>query len=209
MVKVLGPAMSLDASGSLASTIVFSKWKGRNYIRQLVTPANPRSGGQVGMRAMFKFLTQHWKTGLDSAEKATWENRADQLVASPFNAYLSYNQARWRDFNGPSQEDPATETGTLATGPTGVATPDVRAMILDITDGVNPPDLCYAIFRSLTAVFTLNWSNCIAVVPWNNAGVTQYIDSPLEPDQYFYNAIGYLETGLEGADGTEFDGTIV
>ncbi len=208
MVKVTGPGMSLDASGSLAKTLVFSKWKGRNYIRQHVVPANPKSGGQVGVRSMFKFLAQIWN-GLSAANKATWEDRAEDLVASTFNAFMSYNQRRWRDFNAPSAEDPADETGVAPTGPTGVATPDVRAMTLVITDGVNPPDFGYAIFRSLTGVFSLAWSNCIAVVPWGVGGTTEYIDSPLEPDQYFYNAIGFLETGLEGADGTEFDGTIV
>ena len=207
MVKLLGPAMSLDASGSLAGVIVFSKWKGRNYARQLVTPANPKSGGQVGMRAMFKFLSQIWD-GLTDSNKATWEDRADNLIARPFNAFMSYNQRRWRDFNTPTIEDPATETGTAPTGPTGVATPNVRSMSVVLTDGANAPDFAYAIFRSITGTFTLNWDNCIAVVPWDNSGTTTYIDSPLEPDQYYYNAIGSLDTGLEGADGTEFDGTI-
>lgn len=207
MVKISGPVMSLDASGQLGKALVFSKWKGRNYVRQLVTPANPKSGGQVGVRSMFKFLSQIWN-GLTAGNKATWESRADDLVASPFNAFMSYNQKRWRDFDTPTNEDPATETGTIPTGPTGVATPSVRTMTLAITDGVNPPDFGYAIFRSLTGTFTLAWDNCIAVVPWDSGGVTEYIDGPLEPDQYFYNAIGFLDTGLEGADGTEFDGTI-
>lgn len=208
MVKVLGPAMSLDASGSLAGTLVFSKWKGRNYIRQHVIPANPRSGGQVGVRAMFKFLAQIWD-GLSDANKATWLDRADDLVASTFNAFMSYNQRRWRDFNGPSKEDPATEVGTAPDPSTGVATPDVRAMTITITDGVNAPDFSYALFRSLTSTFDLAWSNCIAVLPWDSGGTTEYIDSPLEPDTYYYNAIGYLATGLEGEDGTEFSGTVV
>ena len=207
MVKVLGPAMSLDASGSLAGTLVYSKWKGRNYVRQHVIPANPKSGGQVGVRAMFKFLAQGW-VALTAGNQATWEDRADDLVASPFNAYMSYNQRRWRDFNTPSIEDPATMVGTPPTGPTGVATPDVRLMTIVLTDGVTAPDYGYAIFRSLTGTFSLAWSNCIAVVPWDVSGTTEYIDSPLEPDQYFYNAIGFLETGVEGADGTEFDGTV-
>lgn len=207
MVKVRAPALSLDASGSLAKTLVFSKWKGRNYVRQLVIPTNPKSGGQVGVRAMFKFLSQIWD-GLTDANQATWEDRADDMIVSAFNAFMSYNQRRWRDFDTPTNEDPATETGTAPTGPTGTATPNVRSMTLEITDGANAPDFGYAIFRSLTGTFTLNWDNCIAVVPWDSGGVTTYIDSPLEPDTYYYNAIGFLATGLEGADGTEFSGEI-
>lgn len=207
MASVFGPLMSMDASGSLAKAIVFSKWKGRNYVRQLVTPKNPKSNSQVGVRSMFKFLAQQW-AGLGAADQATWEDRADQTIISPFNAYMAFNQSRWRDFNTPSHEDPPDEAGTLPTGPTGTATPDGRAMIIEITDGVNPPDWGYCLFRSITGTFTLAWSNCIAVIPWDSGGVTDYVDSPLEPDQYYYNAIGFLDSGLEGADGTEWDGTI-
>jgi len=50
MAKVTGPLMSLDASGSVGKTITFSKWKGRNYVRQLTIPANPRTAGQLVTR---------------------------------------------------------------------------------------------------------------------------------------------------------------
>ena len=46
MAKVTGPLMSLDASGTVAGTVVFSKWHGRNYVRQRVIPQNPRSEDQ-------------------------------------------------------------------------------------------------------------------------------------------------------------------
>lgn len=207
MVKLLGPAMSLDASGKLGGVLVFSKWKGRNYARQLVIPANPKSGGQVGMRSMFKFLSREW-AGLTAPEKATWLDRSVNMIVSPFNAFMSYNQRRWRDFSGPSQEDPAAEVSTPATGPTGVATPSERTMTIVLTDGATAPDWGYAIFRSLTSTFTLAWSNCAAVVPWDVGGTTTWIDAPLEPDTYYYNAFGLNDDGIVGADGTEFNGVI-
>ena len=46
MAKVSGPLMSMDASGKFGGAIVFSIWKGRNVVRQLVVPANPNSAGQ-------------------------------------------------------------------------------------------------------------------------------------------------------------------
>lgn len=51
MARVTSPLMSLDASGSIAGAITYSKWKGRNYVRQLVIPANPRTTGQQAARA--------------------------------------------------------------------------------------------------------------------------------------------------------------
>jgi len=111
MVKVNGPMFSLSASGTLADAVTFATWKGRPYVRERVIPSNPKSGAQTGRRAMFRFLTQAW-AALDAAEKATWQTLADELVASPFNAYLSYNMGRWHNFISPTQETPATETGS-------------------------------------------------------------------------------------------------
>ena len=50
MATVTGPLFSIDASGGYASTMVFSKWKGRNYVRQLVIPSNPQSIAQETAR---------------------------------------------------------------------------------------------------------------------------------------------------------------
>ena len=50
MAKVTGPLMSMDASGKFGGTLVLSKWKGRNDVRQLVIPANPNSQGQEDAR---------------------------------------------------------------------------------------------------------------------------------------------------------------
>jgi len=38
--------MSLDASGTVGNTAVFSKWNGRNYVRLRVIPFNPQSDAQ-------------------------------------------------------------------------------------------------------------------------------------------------------------------
>lgn len=50
MAKVNGPLMSMDATGSFAGTLVFQHWKGRNTVRQLVKPSNPKTSGQLVAR---------------------------------------------------------------------------------------------------------------------------------------------------------------
>lgn len=62
MARITGPLMSLDASGSFGSTLVFGKWKGRNVVRQLVVPSNPRSTTQVAARNKLRVTAegQHW-----------------------------------------------------------------------------------------------------------------------------------------------------
>jgi hypothetical protein len=50
MAKVTGPLMSMTASGAFGGTLVFANRLGSNVVRQLVTPANPRSVGQTDAR---------------------------------------------------------------------------------------------------------------------------------------------------------------
>lgn len=198
--------MSLDASGSLAKALVFSKWKGRNYVRQLVTPSNPRSAPQTGVRAMFKFLSQVW-AGLSAANQATWETRADQTVISPFNAFMSYNLARWRNFEAPTIEDPADEADTPGTYANEAATGGVRQIDVEIEVTVLADAWACAIFRDLTAAFSTAFSNCVAVIETSSAAVFHYIDTPLTPDTYYYNFRGISGEGILNAEEGEVNAT--
>ena len=77
MAKVKGPLMSLEASGSIANTITFSIWKGRPYVRQLVTPANPSSAGQIAIRKVLGSLAK-------AARLVLTQKNDVALVGSPF-----------------------------------------------------------------------------------------------------------------------------
>lgn len=202
MAIVKGPAMSLDASGSLAGAIVFSKWKGRNYVRQLVTPANPKSGAQTGFRSSMKFLAQNW-AGLTAGEQATFEDRAADMIVSPFNAYTSMNQRRWRNFLTPSQEDPAAEAAADAGAMTNTGTAGVRMASLSIAAGSPAPTWGIVIYRSLVTGFTPGISNVIAMILQDGMGPTVYVDTPLDPDTYYYRTSGFNVDGTGGALDTE------
>lgn len=200
MVKVFAPALSLDASGTIGNAITFSKWKGRHYIRERIIPANPKSGLQVGFRAMFKFLAQNW-AALSAPNKATYEELADTLAISPFNAYVRLNQQRWRNYKPASHATPATEAGTVNTwnGGTPAATGGVSSVAIDFTPAVANDNWGLAIFRSTVTGFTPGLSNCIAVVLCNAAAAFQYLDSPLVADTYYYDTRRFTDDGLWGA----------
>ncbi len=208
MVKGSGPAFSLEASGTLGDTLTFSRWKGRPYVRERVIPSNPRSGSQVGVRSMFAFLAQQWAS-LDSAEQATCSALAAQLVASNFNGFMSRDQKRWRNFLAPGKSDPVPETGTLATAGTETATAGVRQITVDfpiITDAGTNWGLM--VFRALVTAFTPAFSNCIAVVEANAIGAVTFVDTPLAPDEYFYNGIYFTDDGLMGSAIGEVSATV-
>lgn len=199
MVKVRAPALSLEASGSLGGAMVFSKWKGRPYVRALVRPANPRSGGQVGVRSMFKFLAQEW-AGIGSTPQASWEDRADQKIVSPFNAYMGYNQFRWRDFTAPSQDDPAAVADTGAVMGATSATPGVRSVTISaiVTTPNDMWGLC--VFRALTTAFATAFDNLIGVIPYVASSPITLVDSPLDPDTYYYNYREFTKDGQLAAE---------
>lgn len=208
MVRVNAPAMSLDASGTLAGTMVFSKWKGRNYVRQRVIPANPKTVKMVSVRAMFKFLTQRWDPDLDAADYASWQERADDMIVSTFNAYVSYNQKRWKSFLAPSHLDPAPLGMTLpvcagyyGTGGVRMATVGFNCSILNAGWGM-------LLFRSLSTGFTAAFDNLIAVMPIPGTGDIVHVDSPLEADTYYYNFIKFNHTGLQDTPAGQVTATV-
>lgn len=58
MAKVTGPLFSMEARGALGKALVFSGWKGVQYVRQFVTPANPQSGAQGDVRLVLGGLAK-------------------------------------------------------------------------------------------------------------------------------------------------------
>ena len=89
MAKVDGPLLSLDASGTIANTLTFSKWKGINYVRQKVNPSNPQTAAQTTQRTIFADAVALWQTK-DAATKTSWNDRAKALGynMSGFNLFV-------------------------------------------------------------------------------------------------------------------------
>ncbi|MDD3530473.1 MAG: hypothetical protein PHS77_11405 [Gallionellaceae bacterium] len=206
MVKVNGPMLSFDASGTIAKTATFSKWKGRNYVRQRVIPANPKSDLQVSVRAALKFLAQAW-AGVDSTPKGSWSDLADASQISNFNAYSRKNLQRWREFQAPSQTYPAAETGnqpvaTLASAIGGAAHIDLTFTVTTLNDvwGV-------MIFRSPTGTFDTSRANCIAILEVDSTGTLTYTDSDLPAGTYYYDARFFTKEGALGDEQGEVSAT--
>lgn len=207
MVKVQAPALSLEASGSIGGALVFSKWKGRPYVRSLVKPANPRSGGQVGMRSMFSFLAKEWD-GLGATPQATWEDRADQMIVSPFNAFMSYNQFRWRDFLAPSDTDPAATDDTHCV--TGVLAAVAGVRSITVTQPITTENQGWGIafFRGLTTGFDSAFDNLVGVRALSGTDDVVLVDSPLDPDEYFYVCRAITLDGQLDTEGSEVNATV-
>jgi len=203
MVKIKGPMMSLDASGTLGDAVTFSKWKGRSYVRERVIPSNPKSGAQVGRRAMFIFLTKAWNA-LSDANKATWQELADQLVASPFSAYVSYNMEAWHNFLAPSKVTPATRAANASDNAILLAEQEQNRVKITIEGLSLNSAWGIAIFHSATGSFTPSVGNCILCETDTTPTTHTYFWTPPTTTLGFFNSIAFSIDGKKAAAGGEF-----
>jgi len=90
MAKVTGPLLSLDAAGTIAGVQTYAKWRGINYVRQRVTPANPKSTAQVLTRDIFRNLETRWKQAGPIA-RSPWDRFATGQKFVGRNAYMGKN----------------------------------------------------------------------------------------------------------------------
>jgi hypothetical protein len=132
MAKVSGPLMSMDASGKFAGTLVFTRWKGRPVVRQLVTPSNPQSAGQLTARNAVRVLAagQHFANATALVRNGeTLTDKAELITLAPsgqaWNGFLvksgigagqvNYDAAgvAWAAIGAPAQADWDTAADAL------------------------------------------------------------------------------------------------
>ena len=102
MAKVKGPLLSLNASGSIADSMTFGKWKGINTCRIKSTPTNPNTANQQAQRTTFSNAVASWKAQEETTQ-GTWNTRASEMGVnmSGFNLYV-------REYISQGVVDPAT-----------------------------------------------------------------------------------------------------
>ncbi len=204
MVKVSGPMMSLGASGTLADTITFATWKGRPYVRERVIPSNPQSGAQTGRRSMFKFTTQNW-TNLSAPKKATWQDLADQIVASPFNAFIRQNMENWHNFLAPSEEASALRSDVAGVSDNASdGTWEENRIKLETTLATLNQNWGLIIFASDTTSFTPAVGNVIQVQYLITTDPGVWYWTPSISDTYYFRNQPFSFEGKLGALEAEY-----
>lgn len=90
MATVTGGLMSLSASGTIADTLTYSRWKGIPYVRQRIIPANPRSVDQTDTRQVFAFLQNLYKR-FPAIASEPWIAAAVGNPMTPMNVFMKSN----------------------------------------------------------------------------------------------------------------------
>ena len=97
MARIYLSPLIVDIRAKQADT-VFSKWRGINYIRSRVIPANPKTDAQVAIRNALKNLVSLWQ-GAHYSMRINRNGYATGKPYSGFNSFLSDNIVKERDGN--------------------------------------------------------------------------------------------------------------
>ncbi len=95
MAKTTAPLLSLGARGTVGGVMTYASWRGIGYVRQTVTPANPKSTAQVLTRDIFRNMGLRWKQG-GVLMRAPWDRYAVGQKFVGRNAYMGQNLSAMR-----------------------------------------------------------------------------------------------------------------
>lgn len=178
--------MSLTASGTIAKTITYGSWKGIQYGRTRVIPANPQSVEQVKTRSVFAFLQDFYKF-LPAIGREPWIAATVGIPMTPQNMLLSKNVSLIRDeldlnlmvlspgARGgipPSSISPTPGSGTITVTVTAPTAPDgwtltsaqgIVVLDQDPHDAIEATPVC---IEDTSAAYSLVFSGLTSSVPY-------------------------------------------
>lgn len=96
MARLTGALFSLAASGTIADTLTFAKWKGIQYVRTRVIPANPQSTAQTEVRNSFTTLNEMWKR-MGAIARASYIAAVRGQPLTARNRHIQANLVTFRD----------------------------------------------------------------------------------------------------------------
>lgn len=137
MPKLTAPLFSFGARGSIAKTLTYASWRGIDYVRERVIPANPRTADQVEVRDIFSLLNQVW-INLPTIAQTPWTAHA---TGQPFlnrNAFIGRNLPLMYAAGSNSVMLASPGVGGAPTPTAMVVTPGVDQLAVNLTPAALP-----------------------------------------------------------------------
>lgn len=137
MPDLTGPLFSLQASGTIAKTLTYSRWRGIKYARQRVVPANPNTTPQQNIRNVFKNLNYLW---LYAPSIVVASNLAASM-GQPYtdrNLFIKRNAKNLYDDDSYDNFQPYASTGGAPANPAPTITPTSSSLTVDWTAPTAP-----------------------------------------------------------------------
>ena len=195
MVRTKGPLLSTAASGSIASTLTASTWKGRSYLKKLSIPTNNQQAQHLGIRAAMTTLSKRWKH-IGAPAQATWEELAARDLISPFDAYMRDNLLRAADSTGFTKDHPAAETPLDSELEIIDDVTANRFVVLELDDGGTDIPWIGLLYRSLSTGFSPSRANLVQCFYAVDDYPTYFIeDRPPTHTTWYYRAAASSDDG--------------
>lgn len=96
MAALTGALFSLTASGTIAKTLTYANWKGIQYARTRVDPANPQSVEQTKTRTVFSYIGDLYKF-MPGIAREPWTAAVRGIPMTAQNMIASKNISILRD----------------------------------------------------------------------------------------------------------------
>jgi len=90
MTVLTGPLFSLTARNSIGNALTYSAWRGIQYARTRVIPANPQTAAQTAVRDVFATLNNIWNRG-GTLFRAPWTASAEGQPLTDRNRLVQEN----------------------------------------------------------------------------------------------------------------------
>lgn len=211
MVKLKGPALSLQASGTVGQAVTISNWKGRHYLKRKSLPTDPNTPAQHSHRLMLQWLNNRWSP-LTTNQQASWTDLAARKNILPRSAFIGENLRRFNLFKGPTKTYPATEDGTSQWQPDGSPFPSSRIHSVRCQVSGNPGSDTWGYFIFLLAneATPPATDKIIWITEWDGDVTQTTIVTPIRPGTYWFTMQtfsddGKLRTPPAGSEKTVFD----
>lgn len=139
MAKVSLPLLAISAKGTIGKSITFGNWRGINYARERVIPANPKTTAQMAQRNLMAFVVSAWQRAPAAIQNA-YIAAAKNSDMTGFNLFTKRNLVSLRNKSGlldfvasPGISGATPLAGITATG--GVGQVDVSVVLGDAIPG--------------------------------------------------------------------------
>jgi hypothetical protein len=187
MSKVVAPLQSFSASGKIGKSLVFFSHLGRNVVRGLVTPANPKSEGQGDSRLLLGALgravrgvvkpSDYYNDAIQAVPSGqTWVSYFIRNIIATYGTGTTGVAALNSAFDGHSATN--WEAQAALRGLTSLTIPYAKSTENEITAGAQLYALAvhaFALKASNPSLFTATVFNT-ALASWDSADVVSFVD---------------------------------
>ena len=98
--KVVGPAFSVSATGTVGKTFTYGIIRGIQYVREWFSPYNPKTAKQVNLREAFTIGVKEWQNDLIAGQKAAYIAGAKGTKNTGFSLFMGRCQEAYIDQKG-------------------------------------------------------------------------------------------------------------